>query len=49
MSKLYRIHEFAQAAGVTGKALRHYERLGLLKPRRTPAGYRLYGSTRLWL
>lgn len=45
VGKLYRIHEFAQAAGVTGKALRHYERLGLLKPRRSPAGYRLYSET----
>ncbi|HUH63395.1 MAG TPA: MerR family transcriptional regulator [Terracidiphilus sp.] len=47
MSKLYRIHQFAQAAGVTGKALRHYERLGLLKPRRTDAGYRLYADADL--
>jgi DNA-binding transcriptional MerR regulator len=45
VNKLYRIHEFARAAGVTGKALRHYERLGLLKPRRTAAGYRLYSET----
>jgi len=28
--------------GVTVKALHHYDRLGLLKPRRTHAGYRLY-------
>jgi DNA-binding transcriptional MerR regulator len=42
MSKLYQIHEFAELAGVTSKALYHYERLGLLKPRRTDAGYRLY-------
>jgi DNA-binding transcriptional MerR regulator len=27
---------------VTVKALHHYDRLGLLKPRRTHAGYRLY-------
>ena len=29
-------------AGVTVKALRHYDRLGLLKPVRSEAGYRLY-------
>ena len=34
MSKFYRIHEFARHAGVTAKALRHYESIGLLKPRR---------------
>jgi DNA-binding transcriptional MerR regulator len=27
---------------VTPRALRHYDRLGLLKPRRTTAGYRIY-------
>jgi DNA-binding transcriptional MerR regulator len=39
---LYRIHEFAQLAGVTVKALHHYDRLGLLKPRRSESGYRIY-------
>jgi DNA-binding transcriptional MerR regulator len=37
-----RVHEFAELAGVTVKALHHYDRLGLLKPRRTEAGYRIY-------
>lgn len=45
MSHLYRIREFATRAGVTPKALRHYERLGLLKPRRTAAGYRVYSDS----
>jgi DNA-binding transcriptional MerR regulator len=40
----YRIREFAQLAGVTVRALHHYDRLGLLRPRRTTAGYRLYES-----
>ena len=44
MSKLYQIHEFAELAGVTGKALRHYDRLALLKPRRTKGGYRTYAE-----
>jgi len=38
----YRVREFARLAGVTVKALHHYDRLGLLKPRRTDAGYRIY-------
>ena len=42
MSRAYRIHEFAELAGVTVKALHHYDRVGLLKPKRTDSGYRLY-------
>src|SRR5215813_6936578 len=40
--RTYRTREFATLAGVTVRALHHYDRLGLLKPRRTPAGYRVY-------
>jgi DNA-binding transcriptional MerR regulator len=36
------VHEFAELAGVTVKALHHYDRLGLLKAARTKTGYRLY-------
>src|SRR5882762_3885294 len=39
---LYHVQEFAELAGVTVRPLHHYDRLGLLKPRRTHAGYRLY-------
>lgn len=40
---LYHAHEFAELAGVTVRALHHYDRLGLLKPaHRSEAGYRLY-------
>jgi len=40
---MYQTQEFAALAGVTVRALHHYDRLGLLKPRRrTGAGYRLY-------
>jgi MerR family transcriptional regulator, thiopeptide resistance regulator len=42
LSRLYKIHEFANLAGVTIKALHHYDRLGLLQPGRTEAGYRVY-------
>jgi DNA-binding transcriptional MerR regulator len=43
MIGVYRIQEFAEQAGVTVRALHHYDRLGLLKPERTDAGYRAYG------
>jgi DNA-binding transcriptional MerR regulator len=40
---VYRIQEFAALAGVTVRALHHYDRLGLLKPSgRSNSGYRLY-------
>jgi DNA-binding transcriptional MerR regulator len=37
-----KISELAQRTGVSAHALRHYERLGLLKARRLPSGYRDY-------
>jgi DNA-binding transcriptional MerR regulator len=40
--RTYRIREFAALAGVTVRALHHYDRLGLLEPRRTRTGYRVY-------
>jgi MerR family transcriptional regulator, thiopeptide resistance regulator len=47
-AKLRRITEFASDAGVTVRALRLYDRLGLLKPAAlTPSGYRLYGEAEL--
>jgi DNA-binding transcriptional MerR regulator len=39
---MYRVQEFADAAGVTVRALHHYDRLALLRPKRTESGYRLY-------
>ena len=43
--ELYRTQEFSRLAGVTVRALHHYDRLGLLKPKqRTRNGYRLYTS-----
>ena len=44
MRRFYQIQEFAELAGVTVKALRHYDRLGLLKPKRTDGGYRMYAE-----
>lgn len=44
-TKLYQAREFAELAGVTVRALHHYDRLGLLKPScRSDAGYRLYSE-----
>lgn len=45
--KAYRVQEFAEAAGVTVRALHHYDRLALLKPRRNTSGYRLYTQREL--
>jgi DNA-binding transcriptional MerR regulator len=42
MSSSYRIGEFAKLAGVTVRALHHYDRIGLLKPQRGSSGGRLY-------
>jgi DNA-binding transcriptional MerR regulator len=42
LSRFYQIQQFAELGGVTVKALRHYDRLDLLKPKRTDGGYRLY-------
>jgi DNA-binding transcriptional MerR regulator len=38
----YRVREFADLAGVTVRALHHYDRLAVLCPKRTQSGYRLY-------
>jgi DNA-binding transcriptional MerR regulator len=42
MSSFYKAREFAGLAGVTVRALHHYDRIGLLKPLRSSSGYRLY-------
>ncbi|HTB14180.1 MAG TPA: MerR family transcriptional regulator [Bryobacteraceae bacterium] len=39
--------QFAELAGVTVRTLHHYDRLGLLKARRTGAGYRVYRESDL--
>ena len=40
----WRIHEFAKKTGVTVRTLHHYDRLGLLKPRKTRHGSRVYSD-----
>ena len=39
--------QFAELAGVTVRTLHHYDRLGLLRPRRTESGYRVYRESDL--
>lgn len=41
---MLRAQEFAALAGVTVRTLHHYDRLGLLKARRSATGYRLYSE-----
>ena len=44
----YTIQQLAQLAGVTRRALRHYDQIGLLKPAHTTqAGWRLYGPAQV--
>ena len=42
MKDSYTIHEIAALYGVGPDALRYYEKLGLVKPRRAQNGYRIY-------
>lgn len=47
MGSTFRVQQFSELAGVTVRALHHYDRLALLKPRRTDSGYRVYSSSDL--
>ena len=38
------VQQFAKLAGVTVRALHHYDRLGLLRARRSGTGYRVYAA-----
>src|SRR5260370_42362959 len=41
------IHEAAATTGWSSRMLRYVERVGLVQPPRSPAGYRLYGPAEL--
>jgi len=41
------IHEAAETTGWSPRMLRYVERIGLVAPRRSDAGYRLYGAAQL--
>ncbi len=48
MRKGYTIGRFAKMAGVTEKTLRHYDKIGLVVPKKEPEnGYRLYSDENL--
>lgn len=48
MGQRYTISQLARAAGVPTTTLRHYERIGLLRPEdRSSGNYRLYGQASL--
>lgn len=41
----YTVHQLAKLAGVTGRTLRYYDEIGILKPARiNSSGYRIYGQ-----
>jgi DNA-binding transcriptional MerR regulator len=42
--RTYHTAAFAAIAGVTARTLHHYDRLGLLSPRRSRTGYRVYSE-----
>src|SRR4051812_5687084 len=41
------IHEAAETTGWSARMLRYVERMGLIEPRRSGSGYRLYGPEEL--
>ncbi len=41
------IHEAAETSGWSPRMLRYLERVGLIEPERTPAGYRIFGPGEL--
>jgi DNA-binding transcriptional MerR regulator len=46
-ARRYRVREFATIAGVTVRALHHYDRMGLLTPARSQTGSRVYSESDL--
>lgn len=48
MSTFYKIGEIASLYGISTDVLRYYEELGILVPRRSSNGYRIYRTEDLW-
>ncbi len=46
-TKTMTIHQAAETTGWSARMLRYVERLGLVAPRRSGSGYRLYGQREL--
>ena len=47
MADALTINEAAETTGWSPRMLRYIERVGLMEPRRSPSGYRLYGAPEL--
>ncbi|MEI2701714.1 MAG: MerR family DNA-binding transcriptional regulator [Baekduia sp.] len=47
MSEALTINEAAATTGWSARMLRYVEQAGLIEPRRSPSGYRLYGAAEL--
>ncbi len=44
MAQSYRIKEFSKLTGVTIRALQYYDKIGLMQPKKSSVGYRLYSD-----
>src|SRR5699024_9695942 len=46
----YTVNQLSKLAGVSGRTLRYYDQIGLLKPKRvSSSGYRIYGTEEIAL
>lgn len=48
MKEFYKIGELSSLSGLGPDSLRYYEELGILTPKRSPKGYRLYSIQEIW-
>lgn len=48
MKDFYKIGELSTLSGIGPDSLRYYEELGILTPKRSPNGYRLYSLQEIW-
>ena len=48
MKEIYKIGELSSLSGLGPDSLRYYEELGILTPKRSPKGYRLYSIQEIW-
>ena len=44
MAEVMTVNQFAKWAGVAPHVIRYYARIGLLKPRRSASGYKLFAA-----
>lgn len=48
MQEYFKIGEISKLYGIGVDTLRYYEKIGILKPRRSPSGYRHYSINDIW-